>query len=99
VTPLDQPAPALRSIELAVRRLDHWRLVGLHAATTLTGSVVLGLAMERGALDAGTAFTAALLDELFEVEQWGEEEVQQRRHAELRRDLEAAWRFLEELPR
>jgi chaperone required for assembly of F1-ATPase len=99
VTPLDQPAPALRSIELAVRRLDHWRLVGLHAATTLTGSVVLGLAMERGVLDAGAAFTAALLDELFEVERWGEEEIQQRRHAELRRDLEAAGRFLEELPR
>lgn len=92
--PAPQPEAALRAIALAVRGLDHWRLVGTHATTTLTGSVVLGLAMERGALGAAEAFEAALLDELFEIEGWGEEEEQQRRHAGLSRDLEAAESFL-----
>ena len=69
-------------------------MVGLHAATTLTGSLVLALALERQALDAARAFETALLDELFEIERWGEETMQQRRHARLRADLEAAATYL-----
>jgi chaperone required for assembly of F1-ATPase len=73
-------------------------LVGLHAATTLTGSLVLGLAVERGALGSDAAFETALLDELFEIEQWGEDEEQARRHTRIRADLAAAERFLRLLP-
>ena len=94
VGPIPQPERALRSLRDAVVRLDPWRLVGVHAATTLTGSLVLGLAVEQGAIDADTAFRAAFLDELFEVERWGLDEEQQHRHAGLRRDLYAAVRFL-----
>jgi hypothetical protein len=54
--PVPQPAPALAALRLAVERLDDWRLVGLHAATALTGSLVLALALERGDLDAERAF-------------------------------------------
>ena len=94
VTAVAQPAASLRSLRAAVERLDDWRLVGLHAATTLTGSIVLGLALEEGALAPDTAFELACLDELYEIGRWGEEEEQQRRHAALRRDLAAADRFL-----
>jgi chaperone required for assembly of F1-ATPase len=97
IEPVAQSEASLRALRLAVAGLDDWRLVGLHAATTLMGSVVLGLAMARGRLDAATGFRVALLDELFEIEQWGEEAEQQRRHARLRRDLEAAERFLRSL--
>ena len=54
----------------------------------------LALALESGDLDADRAFATALLDELFEIEQWGEEETQKRRLAAFRRDLEAAERYL-----
>lgn len=94
VDPVPQPEQATAALHAAVDRLDDWRLVGLHAATTLTGSLVLALALERGELDTERALNAALLDELFEVEQWGEEEGQRRRHAALRRDLEAAGSYL-----
>jgi chaperone required for assembly of F1-ATPase len=97
IEPVAQSEASLRALRLVVDGLDDWRLVGLHAATTLMGSVVLGLAMARGRLDAATGFRVALLDELFEIEQWGEEAEQQRRHARLRRDLEAAERFLRNL--
>ena len=40
----------------------------------------------------------ALLDELYEIEQWGEDAEQSARHARLRADLVAAERFLELLP-
>ena len=36
-----------------------------------------------------------MLDELFEIEQWGEDAEQAARHARLRADLAAAERYLE----
>lgn len=94
VMPGPQPETALRALAAAVERLDDWRLLGLHAAATLLGSLVLALALERAAITAEAAFAAGLLDELFEVEQWGEDAEQARRHARLRADLAAAERFL-----
>ncbi len=98
VDPLPQPATALLALRRAVERLDDWRLVGLHAAATLTGSLVLALALEEGLIDTGGLFETALLDELYEIERWGEEPQQRQRHVNLRRDLEAAERFLRLLP-
>lgn len=94
VMPVIQPAAALRALEAAVARLDDWRLVGLHAAVTLLGSLVLGLALEQGEADADRLLDTALLDELFEVEQWGTDAEQTKRHERLRADLRAAERFL-----
>ena len=94
VMPARQEEVALHALHVAVGRLDDWRLVGLHAATAATGSVVLGLAIEDEALGADQAFAAALLDELYEIEQWGEDSEQAARHARLRADLIAAERFL-----
>jgi chaperone required for assembly of F1-ATPase len=94
VAAVAQPEASLRTLRAVIERCDDWRLVGLHAATTLTGSIVLGLALEEGAIEPEAAFALACLDELYEVERWGEEEEQQRRHAALRRDLAAADRFL-----
>ena len=98
VMPANQDEAALRALRAAVGRLDDWRLVGLHAATAATGSLVLGLAIEGGVLGADQAFGAALLDELYEIEQWGEDREQSARHARLRADLQAAGRFMELLP-
>lgn len=98
IMPVRQPEAALKALRAAVARLDDWRLVGLHAAVTTLGSLVLGLALEHGALDAATALRAALLDELFEIEQWGEDAEQTRRHERLAADLAAAERFLRLLP-
>lgn len=94
VMPAAQPEAALRALGTAVERLSDWRLIGLHAAATLLGSLVLALALERGVIAAEAAFAAGLLDELFEVERWGEDAEQRHRHARLRADLAAAERFL-----
>ena len=94
VMPATQEEVAIRSLRAAVDRLDDWRLVGLHAATTATGSLVLGLAMEAGDLDVEAAFAASVLDETFEIEQWGEDPEQAARRDRLRADLAAAQAFL-----
>ncbi|MDF1586411.1 ATP12 family chaperone protein [Marinimicrococcus flavescens] len=92
--PVEQPAPSLAAVRAAVEALADWRLVGAHTATTLSGSVILGLAMERGAVEPAAAFEAAVVDELYEIERWGLDELQEKRHARLRGDLEATARFL-----
>jgi len=97
--PVTQPARSLAALQAAVVALDDWRLVGLHALATGTGSLVLALAVGQGELDPSRAFEATLLDELFAAEQWGQEEEQGHRHERLRADLDAAGRFLVMLPR
>ena len=99
IVPVAQPAAAVRALRAAVEALDDWSLVGLHGATTAVGSLILGLALLEGRIDAGQAFAASLLDELFEIERWGEDAEAERRHATLRRDLEAAATFLDALAR
>lgn len=92
--PVAQPEAALARLRAAVEPLDDWHLVGLHGATTALGSLVLGLALLEGEIDAEQALAASLLDELFEIERWGRERDALRRHQVLRRDLAAAARFL-----
>lgn len=90
IDPLPQPAASLEALRRATARLDDWHLVGLHATTRLTGSIVLGHAVLMSELDPTTAFDLALLEELFEIERWGLEAEQAQRHATLRADLAAA---------
>jgi chaperone required for assembly of F1-ATPase len=87
--PIEQPAAALEALSAAAAACDDWQLVGLHAATRLTSSIVLGLAMLEGELGAEAAFDAAMLEELYEIEHWGLEAEQARRHTALRRQLAA----------
>jgi len=94
LAPAEQPPAALAGLRAPVERLDDWPLVGVHAATTALGSIVLGLALLEGRLDADAAVDASLLDELFEIERWGQDRETVRRHQALRRDVAAAGDFL-----
>ncbi len=93
--PVPQPEGAVRALTGAVEALDDWHLVGLHAATTVTGSLILGLALVHRELDAERAFRLAHLEEHWEIERWGRDPEQEARLATLRRDLATAARFLE----
>lgn len=95
--PVAQPAAAAARLRAVIEDLDDWSLVGVHAATTALGSLILGLALLEARIDAARALQASLLDELFEIERWGQDVEIERRHAALRRDVEAAAVFLERL--
>jgi chaperone required for assembly of F1-ATPase len=92
--PVTQPESDIARLRAAIAHVDDWRLVGLHGATTALGSVVLGLALLEGALDAEQALAASLLDELFEIERWGRERDAERRQQAIRREVAAAATFL-----
>ncbi|MFP4126286.1 MAG: ATP12 family chaperone protein [Alphaproteobacteria bacterium] len=94
MTPLAQPEAAIRAVAGLVAGLGDWPLVGLHALTTATGSVVLALMVHARRLSAAAAGEAALVDERFERARWGEEADARAREQRLLADLDAAERFL-----
>jgi chaperone required for assembly of F1-ATPase len=69
-------------------------LAGLGIAVPALGSLVLGLALAQGALDAGSAADLGALDELFQAELWGEDEEAAKRRAAVRADIALAGRFM-----
>lgn len=90
-----QPPGALAALGAAVAAIeDPWRLLALHEATVLTGSLVIGLALLEGRLDAEGAWRAAQLEEDYQIERWGEDAEATRRRAGLRAELDAVARLL-----
>jgi chaperone required for assembly of F1-ATPase len=88
-----QPEQAIKAAR-GVFPADPWSMAALHVVTTLTGSALLALALAHGVRGAADIWTAAHVDEDFNIEQWGlDEEVASRRAARAV-DFEAANRIL-----
>jgi chaperone required for assembly of F1-ATPase len=77
-------------IDRAVAPLDTLHLAALHTATTLTGSAIIALALQRGRLSAEEAWAAAHVDEDWQMEHWGRDEVAQALRAARWREMKAA---------
>jgi len=84
-----QPESAVAAARAAIPA-DPWRLGALHAVTTLTGSALLALALMRGRLTADEAWEAAHVDEDWNMEQWGRDEIALERRAARRAEMDAA---------
>jgi chaperone required for assembly of F1-ATPase len=90
----EQSPEALARIAAAVAGCDDFRLAALHVATGLLGSVVLALALAEGRIDAEAAYRAAHIDDLHQIETWGEDAEAMARLAGIRADIAAAAEFL-----
>ena len=66
-----QDPASLAALHAAVGAHDAFALTALSELVTLSGSLVLGLAVARGALGAPEAWAASRLDETWQEEQWG----------------------------
>jgi chaperone required for assembly of F1-ATPase len=71
VMPVAQPPEALARLRSATRDQGVFQLTALHDLVTITGSLVLGLAVSRGRLEADHAFDLSRLDEDWQIAQWG----------------------------
>jgi chaperone required for assembly of F1-ATPase len=90
-----QHRSSVAALRNAVATLDAHALAALGVAVPALGSLVLGLAMAEGQLDAGTANALGALDELFQIEAWGEDAEAAARRRAIQADLVLAQRFLE----
>lgn len=95
VMPQVQAPECLAALKLAVEEHSDLELTGLAAAAKAAGSLIIGLALSKGRVDAGQAAELSQLDELYQAELWGEDAEAVQRRAALRHDLESAGRLLD----
>jgi chaperone required for assembly of F1-ATPase len=91
---VEQPADAVARLHEAVATHSDLALSALYNLTHISGSLVVALAVAERRLSAADAFAAAQLDELYQVERWGEDPIAAKRHEGIRHDIEAGARFL-----
>ena len=94
VIPKSQSEESLRAFASAVAEHEDFALTALHVATAACGSLVIGLALTQGHLDAEGAFAVSQLDESFQIEAWGEDAEQAARRGALAAEIQAAARFI-----
>lgn len=96
---LDQPEEAHKAVRAYIDTLDQHRFTVLHVVTTLTGSIILGLAFLEGAITPEQTFHAALCEEihyerLHDLEKYGLDPIEAKRRESMTRDLAAADAYL-----
>lgn len=95
VMPVRQDDGDLARLRAAVDAVDDWALAPLHTLTTVSGSLVIGLAVLRGRLDADAGFAVSQLDESYQTEQWGQDREAEQRRRRLREEMAQAAKFIE----
>jgi chaperone required for assembly of F1-ATPase len=91
-----QPDEALRHARAAIP-VDAWRLGAVYTITTLTGSALLALAILRRRLDVDQAWRAAHVDEDWNMELWGHDQIALERRAFRFAEMQAAAMLLERM--
>jgi chaperone required for assembly of F1-ATPase len=89
-----QPLETVAQLAATVAARDPFRLAGLSPLVTVSGSLVIALALAEGAISLEEGWAAATLDEQWQAEQWGEDPLAAQAIAARRADFDAAYRFL-----
>jgi chaperone required for assembly of F1-ATPase len=89
-----QPPASVAQLAAATAARDPFRLAGLSPLVTVSGSLIIALALAEGGICLETGWAAATLDEQWQAEQWGEDPLAAAAIAARRQDFDAAYRFL-----
>lgn len=90
-----QPARTLDQLRKALEARNAFELAALSPLVTISGSLVIALALAEGAIDLESAWAAATLDEAWQAEQWGEDAEAAAVLEARRMDFAAGYRFLQ----
>ncbi len=74
IIPVNQPAQSLAAYLKVVEAFSDFELTGLHDLVAISGSLILALAVVEARLSADAAYDLSRIDELWQIEQWGEDE-------------------------
>ena len=85
----EQPRKAIAAARAEIPT-DPWRLAALSSVTTLTGSVLMALALAAGAFTPDEVWAAAHVDEDWQMSQWGNDETALERRAFREADFRTA---------
>jgi chaperone required for assembly of F1-ATPase len=95
VLPVSQPGAALDRLAAAVHAQSPWRLAALHDLVSLTGSLLIGLAVAEGVRPPEVAWDLSRIDEDWQILQWGRDDEAEAAAARRRTELLDAARFLD----
>jgi chaperone required for assembly of F1-ATPase len=90
-----QNPQSLAALAQAVSRHDAHGLAVLGVVVPIFGSLVLGLALTDGAIEADEAFRLSCLDEIFQEERWGQDAEATARRASAAQEIALAARYIE----
>ena len=92
VTYIEQPPESISAFSVHVGQInDALVLAAAHVVTSLTGSSILAMAAVKGDWGLDEIWSAAHLDEDWNIEQWGEDFEAQDRRAARFKDMKAAF--------
>jgi chaperone required for assembly of F1-ATPase len=89
-----QPEATIARLGAAIATRRPFELAPLSPIVTITGSLVLALALAEHAMEAEAVWAAANLDENWQAEHWGEDDLAVKARETRQHDFEAAARFL-----
>ena len=90
LTHVDQSLDALLALRQALEAFDPFTLGAVHVIASITGSVVLALAVAHGFISGANAFALSRIDETYQAEKWGEDAEAAKRAANLAEELDKA---------
>lgn len=94
ITHVKQHPAALAALRRAVAAENGWALAGLGIVVPALGSLVLGLAVARGALGAAEAQAVSNVDEDYQADMWGLDEQAGARRRRILGELEEGARYM-----
>ncbi len=74
IMPTEQNPAVLTRLAEEMSPMSDFALTGFHDMVTLTGSYSLGIALAEKQLEADSAWALSRVDEIWQIEQWGEDE-------------------------
>lgn len=90
-----QSQAALKALADYLSAQDAFALTAIHNMTTLTGSCLIATAVHHGRLSGIEAWSAAHVDEDWQIEHWGEDDDGKARRAGNKREFDAALKLLD----
>lgn len=90
-----QPQHTIDQLSHAVAARNAFELAALSPLVTISGSLVIALALAEGEIGLEDAWAAATLDEAWQLEQWGADSEAEKMLEARRGEFEAAYHFLQ----
>jgi chaperone required for assembly of F1-ATPase len=90
-----QSADAIKAITIRIEQLNDFELTAVTDLATSLSSVIIALAVLHGEITTEVAFDAAMVDEQFQAEKWGEDKEAMDRHRQIKADVQATAAFLD----
>ena len=69
-----QDRAALQPLYAQVHAMTPYQLTGFHDLVGISGSLIIGLAVAQGHIDAGQGWSLSRIDETWQAEQWGRDD-------------------------